>query len=206
MLGMLASCKSDAKKTNANPAAPAATSDSGEAYKIAPGTKINWMGQKVTGKHMGTINISEGQLMVANNTITGGNFTIDMNSINCTDLDEKSGKTKLEGHLKSPDFFDVAKYPTAKFEITKVVTVKNNPNITHNIFGNLTLKDVTKNIAFNTKLVVSDGKLISTVPNFKIDRTVFNVEYNSGKLTGIAKDKIILDEIQLGIPQLAAAK
>lgn len=207
MIGLLASCKSDGKTTKANsPAAPAATSGEGETYTLNPGAKMTWTGSKLTGKHTGDINITGGSFKVANNTITGGNFTIDMGSINCTDLDASSGKGKLEGHLKSPDFFDVAKYPTAKFEITKVVAVKNNPQITHNIFGNLTLKDVTKNIGFNTKLAISKGNLIATVPNFKIDRTAFNVKYGSKKFFDNLKDKAIMDEIELGITGLTAKK
>jgi len=207
LIGLFSSCKSDANKNSANTATkPAANSASAEIYKITPGIKINWIGRKVTSSHKGTIKISSGEIQVENNTIKGGNFTIDMTSIENTDLDASSGKAKLEGHLKSPDFFDVAKYPTAKFEITKVVAVKNNPSITHNIFGNLTLKDVTKNIGFNTKLAIKDGALLAIIPNFKIDRTAFNVEYGSGKLADAIKDKVILDEIELGISALTAKK
>lgn len=206
----MASCKSDAKKPTTNTPATSTTTTStsgkGEVYKITPGAKMNWGGRKVGGGHVGTIDISGGEFLVDKNTITGGSFTIDMNSIVCTDLDEKSGKAKLEGHLKGPDFFDVKKYPTAKFKITKVVAVKNNPNLTHNIFGDLTLKDVTKNIGFNTKLAVSDGNLAAIVPNFKIDRTVFNVKYGSSKFFDNLKDKVIRDEIDLGIKAIAAKK
>lgn len=207
MIGLLASCKSDANKTTANSAAkPAANSSAAATYKIDPGAKMTWTGSKLTGKHIGDISINNGAFKVVNNKLVGGIFSLDMATINCTDLDASSGKEKLEGHLKSPDFFDVAKYPTAKFEITKVVEVKNNPKITHNIYGNLTLKDVTKNINFNTKMAISDGKLIATVPNFKIDRTAFNVKYGSKKFFDNLKDKAIMDEIMLGITGLTAKK
>lgn len=206
LIGLMASCKSDSKKPAANDPAKPATTAGAEVYKIVPGTLVNWGGRKLGGGHVGTIKVSGGQFNVVNNALSGGNFTIDMSSLACTDLDEKSGKGKLEGHLKSPDFFDVAKYPTAKFEITKVVAVKNNPNITHNIFGNLTLKDVTKNIGFNTKLAIAKGSIIAMVPNFKIDRTAFNVKYGSKKFFDNLKDKAIADEIELGIKQITAKK
>lgn len=207
MVGLLASCKSDAKKANANSAAkPATSSSSAETYKIDPGAKMTWIGSKLTGKHNGEISINNGAFKVVNNKLTGGIFSIDMASINCKDLDASSGKGKLEGHLKSPDFFDVAKFPTATFEITKVVEVKNNPKVTHNIYGNLTLKGVTKNINFLTKMAISKGSLIATVPNFKIDRTAFNVKYGSKKFFDNLKDKAIMDEIELGIPGLTAKK
>ncbi len=206
LISLMASCKSDSKTTTANDPAKAATTAGAEVYKIAPGTLMNWGGRKIGGGHVGTIKISGGEFQVVNNALAGGNFTIDMNSLVCTDLDDKSGKGKLEGHLKSPDFFDVAKYGTAKFEITKVVPIKNNPNVTHNIFGNLTLKDVTKNIGFTTKLAIAKGNLIAMVPNFKIDRTAFNVKYGSKKFFDNLKDKAINDEITLGIKQITAKK
>src|SRR6478609_7649535 len=81
---------------------------------------IKWTGKKVTGKHNGSIKIQSGELKVVNNVVTGGTITIDMKSIVNEDLTDKESNQKLIGHLKSPDFFDVEKHPTATFEIKRL--------------------------------------------------------------------------------------
>ncbi len=169
----------------------AATTDSktvqtgeGEAYSVDSSTTITWMGSKPTGQHEGIFKVQEGKLLVKDNALTGGSFLIDMNSLNNLDLTDAEYKAKLEGHLKSPDFFDVAKFPTAKFEITGVenfVADSSSKDLvtkdaTHLIKGNLTLKDSTKNISFPAKITASTGKLIAAA-NFNIDRTEWGMNY-----------------------------
>ncbi len=112
-------------------------------------SNILWKGYKVTGSHEGTLALKSGSLEYAEDKLIGGNFEIDMNTLTCTDLEGK-GKGKLEGHLKSADFFGVSDYPTARFEITKVVS-RGTPG-DYKIVGNLTLKENTKEIKFLTKI------------------------------------------------------
>lgn len=83
---------------------------------------INWTGGKefVSDKHSGTVALSNGFLTVDGDKIIGGEFTVDMNSIKNTDVTDPAMNGKLVGHLKSPDFFDVANHKDAKFVITKV--------------------------------------------------------------------------------------
>ncbi len=84
-------------------------------------SELTWYGFKPTGRHNGTIGIEDGMLAVENGEVVGGSFTMDMSEINVLDegmADED--RQKLTGHLKSPDFFAVEEYPTAKFEITEV--------------------------------------------------------------------------------------
>ena len=88
-----------------------------------------------------------------------------MNTLTSEDLkDDKENQAKLDGHLKSGDFFEVEKFPTASFEITKVT-----PNETGDyntlIDGNLTVKGVSKPISFNTNVVVKDG--VATIKSEK---------------------------------------
>jgi polyisoprenoid-binding protein YceI len=99
----------------------ATASTDGTPYAVDSTSTITWTGSKPTGKHTGTFKISDGTFYVKDGALTGGTFTINMNSLNNEDLAaDAESKGKLEGHLKSPDFFDVAKYPTARFEITAV--------------------------------------------------------------------------------------
>ena len=81
-------------------------------------SKVVWKGYKVTGEHEGTVDLKAGTLTFEGNKLTGGNFVIDMTTIGATDL-EGEWKVKLDGHLKSNDFFGVEQHPTATFKITK---------------------------------------------------------------------------------------
>lgn len=161
----------------------AVLTEKGKNFKVNKETStVNWVGTKPSGKHTGTIKISEGNLQVAKNTIRSGSFTIDMGSITDTDLTGK-GKDGLEGHLKSGDFFDVAKYPTAKFELTGINAVAATQNLllqgaTHNLSGNLTLKGVTQNVTFPAIVNVSK-KSVTATADFNIDRTLWGVNYGS---------------------------
>ena len=121
--------------------------------------------------------------------LTGGEFTIDMTSINTTDL-EGDYKGKLDGHLKSDDFFGVANHPTAKLVITKTTRFeKNSKSFTTE--GNLTIKGITEPVTF--VVTIYADKAVATL---KIDRTKFDVKYGSG-IIGTAKDKLIYDEFDI---------
>lgn len=184
--------------------AKAVTDSTGTAVAIDnTASTIEWTGYKPAGKHFGLINLKGGEFKLAGDQITGGTFTFDMNSIQVKDLDEKSGKAKLEGHLKSPDFFDVKNNPEAKFEITKV-TAEKKDSTTHLVEGNLTLRGNTKGISFPAKISLNEGgKKVKATANFKIDRTEFGIVYHSKKDEGFMKefekmkDKVINNEIDL---------
>lgn len=93
---------------------------SGQTKKInAQKSSINWTGKKVTGQHVGTINLKEGTLIFKNNALKGGTFQVDMSTIITTDLDGDS-KKQLEGHLRSEDFFGVEKFKTASLVFKKL--------------------------------------------------------------------------------------
>lgn len=160
---------------------------------------INWEGSKLVGNdnHSGVISLQNGELYVEGGNITGGEFTIDMNSIKDTDIPDEGKRAKLEGHLKNGDFFEVEKYPTATFTIAKVEAVQDSM-ATHHITGNLMMKDSTKSITIPAKVEMTEGMISAVTPQFVIDRTAWNVMYGAGAL-GLAKDKIIRDEIGLKI-------
>ena len=165
---------------------------------------INWTGSKIGSQHTGTLSFSEGTVTVENGAVTGGKLVIDMASLVNTDLPEDK-RPKLEGHLKSPDFFDVAAYPTSTFELTKVTGLENDPDATHLVYGNLTLKDVTKQISFKAKIDMSENSVSVSTPDFTIDRADFNVKYGSTRFFDDLKDKAINDNVGLAINLSAGA-
>ena len=150
---------------------------------------VIWTGYKVTGQHEGTITLKEGVLLFKNEILTGGNFIIDMTTINTTDL-QGGAKNRLDGHLKNEHFFDVDKHKTAAMTFKDV---KPNGN-SYLIIADLTIKGITKEISFN--MAVSEN---SATANLKIDRTKFNITYKSASLSNVLKDKAIYDEFDLRV-------
>lgn len=161
---------------------------------------INWIGSSLRGRHNGTINLSSGRLNVVEGNITTGDFDIDMNSLVALDLKGEE-KAELEGHLKESDFFETTKFSTGRFVITKVEKVNNNPNFTHQISGDLTLKDITNSVSFLANIKITDNEIEATSNDFSINRTKWKITYQS-TLLGIALDKAIKDDILLKIKLL----
>jgi polyisoprenoid-binding protein YceI len=151
---------------------------------------INWKAAKVTGEHMGTLNLKEASLEMDNGVLIGGSFTADMTSINVTDLTGEY-KAKLEGHLRSDDFFSVDKHNEATFVITKV-NAKGNGQ--YDVTGDFTIKGITNPVNFVAN--VSDN---GATAKFKIDRAKYDIRYGSGSFFEGLGDKMIYDEFDLDI-------
>ncbi len=168
---------------------------------------INWSGNKPTGTHTGTIALMSGEVMVSDKNMEAGNFTIDMNSINVTDLQPGDGKENLETHLmgtvegKEGDFFNVRKFPTAMFEITSIEGDQNNPTIN----GNLTIKDKTNPVSFKATVSYPGNTMLLKSEKFSIDRTKWGVNYGSKSVFDNLGDKFISDDMELLI-ELHASK
>ena len=159
----------------------------GEKAIDASKSSIVWTGKKVTGSHTGNINISEGVLKFDNGRLSGGTFTIDMNSITNTDLSEKM-QGRLVGHLKSDDFFGVATYPTATVNITEIAPGDGGFNVT----ADLTIKETTAPVTFLAKMTDTGA-----TANISVDRTIYDVRYGSGKFFDGLGDKMIYDNFDL---------
>lgn len=212
-----------------NSGAPEATVEAGEAEEVATpaetettvtynvnteGDELMWEGYKtfnVGDAHNGTLQVSEGNFVFEGENLVGGEFTIDMKTINSLDLAESPEyKAKLEGHLMSPDFFAVDSFPTATFVITgaEAVSADDTTGATHNISGNLTLRGITKNITIPAMVEVSDAGLNFSTPEFVIDRSQWDVKFRStsfAEFADLAKDKVIDNNMKLKV-SLSATK
>ncbi len=175
-------------------------------YNVDPAASIvNWEGAKIAYGHVGTVPVTTGQLMVANDNIVGGKFSIDLRKMENTDIPEAEKKAKLIGHLQSPDFFDTEKYPMAEFTITQVQPAEADSGHTHNITGNLMMKGQERSITIPAMVSMEGGMLKASTPKFTIDRTEWGVNYNNSGIAGIIKDDIINDNLGLQI-ELVAGK
>jgi len=162
-------------------------------------SSVEWTGRKVTGEHNGTVKLKSGNLEFTKGVLTGGSFSVDMQTIDNSDLSGE-WKDKLVGHLKSDDFFGVEKYPTANFVITKVVP--QGPG-KYKVIGNMTIKEDTNPIQFIVNTVEENGKIYSTA-DITLDRSKYNVRYGSGSFFDDLGDKTIYDEFDLKVNIVSA--
>lgn len=171
-------------------------------------SNILWTGSKPTGSHTGTIKFVEGFIKVDGSKVTGGEFTIDMNTITSTDLNGDSRKS-LEAHLKgtaegkSDHFFNVNKYPTSTFEITSIKNLENNDYATHLVYGNLTMKGITKSVSFQAAISDRGTDFAVRSSEFNINRTDWGINFKSKTVLDDLKDGFINDEIKLQINVIA---
>ena len=165
------------------------TTIEGEKKEIkTENSTVTWKGYKVTGSHYGTVALQSGNLVFDEGKLTGGEFVVDMTTIVTDDL-EGEYKGKLEGHLKSDDFFGVEKHPTAKLVFTKVKSTGKN---SYEVTGDLTVKGKSAPVTFEMSIYVNKA-----TANVKIDRTIYDIRYGSTAFFDDLKDKAIYDEFDL---------
>ncbi len=165
------------------------TTIEGEKKEIkTENSTVTWKGYKVTGSHYGTVALQSGHLVFDEGKLTGGEFEVDMTTIVTDDL-EGEYKGKLEGHLKSDDFFGVEKYPTSKLVFTKVKSTGKN---SYEVTGDLTVKGKSAPVTFEMSIYGNKA-----TANVKIDRTIYDIRYGSTAFFDDLKDKAIYDEFDL---------
>ncbi len=184
-------------------------------------SQVNWKGYKPAGRHYGYIPVTEGELVVNEDEITGGKFVFDITSLKIQDMEETNENyQKLWGHLQSDDFFDAGNHPEAVFEVTSIEpystgdTVQNKDefeteftpakdsellpsNPTHWISGNLSMRGTTKNIKFPAAVSVNNGT-VAAKAGFNIDRTAWGLAYGE-ESTAVdkAKDEFIYNTVSV---------
>ncbi|HEU5073977.1 MAG TPA: YceI family protein [Polyangiaceae bacterium] len=196
-LGTLtAACDNDpsaekVKAVSAPAAQPAAAAKQGAVeYKFNnQNSKLAFVGAKVTGKHEGSFETFSGSVQLVEGAPEKSAVKVDVDMASVQVEPEK-----LEGHLKSPDFFDVAKYPKATFESTSVKP-GGVQGATHTVTGNLTLHGVTRSISFPAKIQVS-GDNLSVNAEFAINRKDFGIVY-PGMPDDLIKDDVLI-QLKLG--------
>ena len=148
-------------------------------------SKIDWIGTKITGQHHGSITFKSGQLAMQGQKILGGEFILDMDTLHVHDL-EGEMKGKLEKHLRDTDFFEISKYPEGKLVITEVSPASDGQ---FNARGNLTLRGVTRSIAFPVTIETKNGMPAKVSGEFNINRQEWGIVYK-GKPDDAIRDEV----------------
>lgn len=175
-------------------------------------SKFLWEGglKFSVSNHDGELKMSDGNISLKNNIISG-TVVMDMSSMTNNDLSAGS-KERLIGHLKSPDFFHVTKFPKAKLNIksSKILEKLESGKYKMLINGDMTIKDKTNSISFEA-IVDLDSDIKTAQGKLSFDRSAFGVEYRSemhldnpnsfwNKVQtsrDAAKDKVIRDMIEI---------
>lgn len=163
---------------------------------------VNWAAKKplIDGYiNSGTLRVTAGTITIATNA-TQGSFTIDMNTLDVGLTAKKPGQEgKLEEHLKTERFFDVAKFPTATFVITQVTPVATpTTDQTHTLTGDLTMKGVKHTVTFPAVVYAENGTLFARATT-EIDRTKWGITAGSKNFFENLGDNMIDDMIGLSI-------
>lgn len=151
-----------------------------------------WTGAKVTGEHFGNIKLSSGSIELEDGVPTSGTFVIDMNTMTVEDLKDGDG---LLQHLRSDDFFSVEANPEATFELTACEPAEGN---TYNAKGNLTIKGITKPVAFPITIDDENG-VMHVTGTATVDRTDYDIKFRSGKFFSDLGDALIKDEFTIDL-------
>lgn len=174
-----------------------AASNSGEKLNLVSSeSKLEWIGKKVTGQHNGTVEIVNGDLFLDNGKLTGGSFDIDFRTTKVLDIEDPESNSKLTSHLKSPDFFAAETFPIGKFEILSLAPLSDGSQNNYIVSGNLSIKNITKEIKFPVNVKVNGRSVIASA-DFNIDRTLWDINFRSGKFYENLGDKLINDNINL---------
>lgn len=161
---------------------------------------IRWWGYKVVKSeattHTGFVKLKSGKFYFTDKVLTGGDFVINMRSLTNTDLTGED-QQKLTEHLRSSDFFEVKRYPVAKFTITKILPSKN-LDYNYLVYGNLTLKGIRRTISFPANIRTNDRFVSFESAKITLDRQKYKVFYKSA-----VRDYLIKDDIDIQIKMTA---
>lgn len=176
--------KSKAVTGEAAPVASQPATGQGQKYVITPqNSQITFVGSKVTGSHNGSFGDFSGQIDY-NGTPEQSRVNIKIKSDSIT-----TDTPDLTKHLKTADFFDVAKYPEATFAST-AIKAGGEGGASHTVTGNLTLHGVTKSVTFPATINVTPD--VATVDStFSINRKDFGINY-AGAADNAIRDNVVL--------------
>ena len=189
-LMLLAACgdpatnKSRAVTSAAAQASPQTSPVGGQKHLItSQNSKIEFTGSQVVGHHDGSFQKFNGEIDYTGQPETSRvNVTIDTSSLNADD-------PQLTAHLKTADFFDVVKYPTATF-VSTAIKPGGDKGASHTVTGNLTMHGVTKSVTFPATITAT-ADAVNVDANFSLNRKDFNLNY-AGPANNLIRDDVVL--------------
>jgi len=161
---------------------------------------IRWTGRNLFNHHSGTVKLSAGEIILRQGQLAGARFTVDMTSIANEDIRDSTMNAMLIAHLRSADFFDTERHPTAQFTAESAEKIGACTDGTPNFLlrGTFTLRGISRPLEFPV-LIATDGPRLTGQGVLTLDRTEFGSHYGSGKLFRFLGKHIVNDHIHLHV-------
>jgi rhodanese-related sulfurtransferase len=180
------------------PAAPT-VKDGTHALDLAE-SRVTWVGRNLINKHWGQVALSAGHVEFQNGTVTAGEVVLDMRRITSSDLAGSDLHDVLIHHLESDDFFDVARFPEARFTIERTEVCADCPGSRNlRLHGSLTLRGVTEPLSVEAAAGITPEGHAALQATFTIDRTKWRVLYGSGKFFQRLAGHLVNDDLELQV-------
>jgi len=175
-------------------------------YRVAvEDSCVEWIGRNLNSTHRGTLRVAQGDLTLKAGLVQGGRIVFAMGTIENANLSDPNLRQVLEHHLKSDDFFDVERFPTAELRIRSAESIPDatpgSPN--QIISADLTIKDATHLIEFPAIVAVGVDGIVTTIAQLEIDRTRWNVFYGSGSVFRMLGKHLVNDHITVLVKVVA---
>lgn len=159
---------------------------------------IFWTGKKVTGMHTGTLKLTDGTVTVKDGVPVEATMTLDMKSIEVTDIQDAETRGKLVGHLNSPDFFSTEEHPNGSFKSSSFTPIEGAkdrlPN--YNVKGTLTLKGISHEVEFPAFVAVGENGIVAN-GKITIDRSKWDIRFGSSSFFEGLGDQVIYNDVDL---------
>lgn len=168
-------------------------------------SRAEWFGRNLLNRHHGTVGFRSGSLVFADDWLVGGEFVIDMNSIQCTDLVDRAAQDGLIRHLRSPDFFAIDAFPEARLVIKKVSPVPGGrpgvPNL--QLQCEFTLRGVTRELGMSVAAGRTPDGRLGAQAVLAFDRTDFGSAYGSSRFFQGLGRHLVNDLVEIHVRLLA---
>lgn len=169
-------------------------------------SRVVWVGRNLINRHWGHVALASGQVEVREGRLAAGEVVLDLRRIMCSDLADSEMHDVLIHHLESDDFFDVARYPEARFAFDRAEECDPSPGTRNlRLHGGLTLRGVTHPLTVEAAAGFTPEGLAALQSTFTLDRTQWGVVYGSGRLFRRLAGHLVNDEIELQIRMLTAS-
>ncbi len=165
---------------------------------------VRWIGRNLLNQHNGVVALEKASLTIDNDHLVSGEAVLDMNRIECQDIEDPSMAQMLIGHLRTDDFFLVDEYPQARFELssTKKLTESHPGSPNYRLEGSFTLRGHTESICFPAMLGIDD-EVVALQASFDFDRVLWNSKYGSGRIYEALGKHVVNDLISISFQLIA---
>ncbi len=203
--GMDAWTQAGLSTTVNTPSAPELKVKDGQQALDLTESRVVWVGRNLINRHWGQVALKSGHVAFQNGAAASGEVILDLHRILCSDLAGSELHDVLIHHLESDDFFDVERFPEARFAFTRVEVCADPPGCRNlRLHGELTLRGQTHPLTVEATAGFTPEGKAALQATFTIDRTLWGVDYGSGKLFRRLAGHLVNDEIELQVRMITA--